>query len=212
MYITKLITMNLVYTAIYGGYDKLWQPKQINEGWEYRCYTDKPLDGKAWKIVGKRFPDIGNAKASKFIKIMQPMEDFDNILWIDGCVEIVGDLDEFVSKLPKGDLIVARHPFNNTLQQELDACIRMNKDDHKIMKDQVAGYKNFPPYIHTQNTVILKRGDLKASSIWWEEVKNGSKRDQLSFGWAMYKANQPYYTFPWELVEKYFVWHKLHDK
>lgn len=202
--------MNLVYTAIYGGYDKLWQPRQLNKNWEYRCYTDKPLDGKAWKIIGKKFPDISDAKASKYIKIMHPVGNFDSILWVDGSIEIIGDLNEFINKLPEGDLVIPKHPFNNTLKQELDACIRMNKDDHEVMKQQVESYGDFPPYVHTQNTIILKRGDLKASSIWWKEVKNRSKRDQLSFGWSMYKTNQAYSTYPWDMINKYFKWHKLH--
>lgn len=204
--------MNLVYTAIYGGYDKLWQPKQVNEGWEYRCYTDKPLDGKAWKIVGKRLPDIDNARASKYIKIMHPIESFDNILWIDGCVEIIGDLDEFVSLLPEGDIVVGQHPINTDIQQELKACISMNKDDHKMMSEQVAGYTDLKSHVFPQNTIILRRRNIKASEIWWNEVKTKSKRDQLSFGWAMQQANQQYSTYPWSLAEKYFKWHKLHNK
>ena len=204
--------MNLVYTAIYGGYDKLWQPKVVSEGWEYKCYTDVKIEGGHWQIIGKKLPDVDSARASKYVKILHPMENYENILWVDGCIEITGDLNEFIKGVPAGELVIARHPFNNTLKEELDACIRMNKDDHEVMRKQVEGYGEFPIYEHTQNTVILKRKNLKASEIWWEEVRTKSKRDQLSFGWAMQQANQEYSTYTWTYAEKFFTWHKFHDK
>lgn len=205
--------MNLVYTAIYGGYDKLWEPKSLCKGWEYRCYTDNAaLKSSKWKIIYEVFPDISPAKSSKYIKIMHPMEHYENILWIDGCVEIKGNLNEFLSKLPKGDIVPGKHPINHTLESELKACISMRKDDPLIMKNQIEGYKGIKPFETTQNTIILRRKDLKASKVWWEEVKNKSKRDQLSFGWAMQQCNQKYSTYPWSLAEKYFNWHKQHLK
>ncbi|MBC7088633.1 MAG: DUF616 domain-containing protein [Tissierellales bacterium] len=203
--------MNLVYTAIYGGYDKLWQPKVISRSWQYRVYTDRPLDGKAWKVIQQPLP-YGAAKNSKFIKITHPMENFDNILWIDGCVEIKKDLNEFISRLPKGDIVVGSHPINRSLGAELRACISMGKDNPEIMRKQVEEYGDFPIPDFPQNTIILRRKNIPATDVWWNEVKNKSKRDQLSFNWAMYKANQEYSTYPWSLAEQYFTWHKYHNK
>jgi len=203
--------MNLVYTAIYGGYDKVWQPRRLADGWQYRLYTDKPIRGGKWKVINKPLP-YGIAKNSKFIKITHCMEGFDNILWIDGCVEIKGDLNEFVRHLPKGDIVVGSHPINRSLGAELRACIAMNKDDVNVMTKQVEGYGDFPIPDFPQNTIILRRKDIPATDVWWNEVKNKSKRDQLSFNWAMYKANQEYSTYPWGLAEKYFTWHKYHNK
>jgi hypothetical protein len=204
--------MNLVYTAIYGGYDKLWQPKKVNTNWEYRCYTDKPIEGGHWKIIEKKLPNVDDARASKYIKIMHTMENFDNILWVDGCIEIIGDIDEFVSSLPEGDIVVGEHPINNNINEELKACIASNKDDHKIMINQVNGYNDLKSHVFPQNTIILRRNDIRSCEIWWNEVKNKSKRDQLSFGWAMQQDNQLYSTYKWEFTNKYFTWHKFHNK
>lgn len=203
--------MNLVYTAIYGGYDKLWQPQRLSDGWQYRVYTDKPIDGGRWKVIQQPLP-YGAAKNSKYIKITHSMEHFDNILWIDGCVEIMGDLNEFIKELPEGDIIVGSHPINRTLEKELQACIIMNKDDIDVMTKQVEEYGDFPILDFPQNTIILRRKNISATDLWWNEVKKKSKRDQLSFNWAMYKTNQEYSTYPWSLAEKYFNWHKYHNK
>ena len=204
--------MNLVYTAIYGGYDTLWQPKVISEGWQYRCYTDRKLEGKAWKVIQQPLP-YGDAKNSKFIKITHPMEHFDNILWIDGSMEIIKDLNKFILELPKGDIVIAKHPNYVNASQELKACIKAKKDDEGIMTKQVEGYGEIKQYTHTQNTIILRRKECKLfTDVWWNEVKNKSKRDQLSFGWAIQQSGQSYSTVSWELIEKYFIWHKFHNK
>lgn len=203
--------MNLVYTAIYGGYDKLWQPKLLSDGWQYRVYTDVPLNGGAWEVIQQPLP-YGAAKNSKYIKITHPMEKFDNILWIDGCIEIKKDLNEFINLLPKNDIVVGSHPINRSLGRELHACISMNKDDVDTMVEQVEDYGEFPIPDFPQNTIILRRKDIPATDAWWNEVKNKSKRDQLSFGWSMYKSNQEYGTYPWSLAEQYFNWHKYHNK
>lgn len=205
--------MNLVYTAIYGGYDKVWEPKSKLSEWDYKLYTDDPnLKSNIWEVIYYPLLHLDRAKASKFIKIEHSMQNYDNILWIDGCVEIKGNLNEFLSKLPKGDIVVGKHPINHTLEAELKACINMKKDDIELMKSQVKSYGKLKPHETPQNTIILRRKNIDATVIWWTEVKNKSKRDQLSFAWAMQQCNQKYSTYPWSLAEKYFIWHKYHNK
>ena len=201
--------MNLVYTAIYGGYDPLWQPK-VSEGWEYKCFSNIDLDGGVWDIV-QHILELDNVRASKNVKIKQRFDGYDNVLWVDGSIEIIGDLNEFIGVVPDGDLVISKHPTHNNLNQELKACIALKKDDEDVMTEQVLGYGEFPEYEFTQNNIILRRGDVsKAMDIWWEEVKNKSYRDQLSFGWAMNEAGQKYKTFSQEIAKKYFKWHKYH--
>lgn len=202
--------MNLVYTAIYGGFDTLRQPKYVTEGWEYKCYTDTPLEEKIWKIITRERGELSPVKMSKYIKIMHPMESYENILWVDGSIEILGDLNKFIALLPQGDIIVAEHPCNKSIDKELKACIALKKDDESIMKAQVERYKDMKPYIHTQNGILLRRKDMQASEIWWNEVKNGSKRDQLSFAWSMQQANQEYSVYQWSLIKGYFKWYPKH--
>ena len=204
--------MNLVYTAIYGEYDKLWKPRKICDGWEYRCYTDQSFSSDVWKVIKRPLP-YGPARNGRFIKITHPMEKFDNILWIDGCVEIKGDLNEFLRELPKSDFVTATHSFLNSLKGELRACINMKKDDTEIMKRQVKEYGEVAPYKHVQTTIILRKNECKPfTDIWWNEVKNKSKRDQLSFGWAIQQSGQKYATVNWSLMTKYFIWHSTHSK
>jgi hypothetical protein len=206
--------MKLIYTAIFGNYDKLWEPKVVTEGWEYVCYTDQNFESNVWQIINIDPPHKDLTKASKFIKIMKnPEEGSDLFVWVDGSIEIRKDIDEFISKIPECELAMQVHPFNSSLQEELEACIRMNKDDVKIMREQVNNYTLISPYQFTQNNIIVKRkGIQNAMRKWWTQVDEYSKRDQLSFIWSMQQCNQNYCTFSNSLEDEYFLWHKLHEK
>jgi len=202
--------MKIVYTAITAGYDKLRPLKYKTPGWQYICFSDVHLEAEGWDVKVMRL--LGDrAKWTKKIKILNHIyAPADISIWVDGSMEIIGDMDEFVKEIPIDNLVIPKHPQHSTLSRELEACIALKKDDEKIMTEQVKRYPNMQ-YDFTQNTVLVRVGDLtKAMNIWWEEVYNWSKRDQLSFGYAMRQAKQTYQTFDWAIVEKYFVWHKLH--
>ena len=40
-----------------------------------------------------------------------------------------------------------------------------------------------------------KKDCIKAMEQWWEEIKYGSKRDQLSFNYSMWKTNTSFVYF-----------------
>jgi len=202
--------MNIVYTAISGGYDKLRPLGYKTPGWQYICFTDSPIRSNGWDVKVMRL--IGDkAKWTRKIKILNHIyAPADVSIWVDGCIEITGDMNEFLSEIPQGNLVIPKHPERTTLDGELKACISLKKDDPALMTEQVKKYGDLK-YDFTQNTVIVRRGDvIKAMSLWWREVDYWSKRDQLSFGYSMRQAKQEYQTFDWSIIEKYFVWHKLH--
>ena len=206
--------MKLVYTAIFGNYDKLWEPNVVSEGWEHICFTDNEnIKSKIWRVVKINPPHDNKAKSSKYVKIMTNPGKDDVFIWVDGSIEIKKDLNEFIKKVPDCDLSMQKHPFNETLEQELSACVRMKKDKESVMRKQVERYTLSTPYQFTQNNIIVKRGNIQlAMERWWEEVKNWSKRDQLSFVWTMQQINQEYCTFSNQLANEFFKWHSIHPK
>lgn len=206
--------MNTIYTAIFGKYDKLWEPSVVSNNWKYECYTDEDINSTKWEII-KTKPIIegDSSRSSRFIKIMRVPLDDEIIIWVDGCVEIVGDMNKLIAEIPNCPLVLQLHPHHTTLEKELIACIGAKKDEEKLMRQQISRYNIKTPYTLTHNNIIIKRGDVKeAMSLWWEEVKNWSKRDQLSFVWSMQQTNQQYCTITNQLARKYFIWHDKHPK
>lgn len=203
--------MILVYTSIIGDFDELREPEVVSDECEYICYTDQPLVSNIWKIINVSVMEEGEAKTSKYYKIMQPTEGYDKIIWVDGSMKIIGDTAKFISLLPDCNIVTSKHRVFPTIEKELNACLQMKKDEPDIMKSQVKEYTFNNPYTHCQNGIMVKYGDVSnAMSIWWEEVRNKSKRDQLSFEWSMEQANQKYCTFDFNITKPYFKWFSKH--
>ena len=41
----------VIYTAIIGGYDELIEPSFKPKGWDFICFSDRPLKSKTWKVL-----------------------------------------------------------------------------------------------------------------------------------------------------------------
>jgi hypothetical protein len=70
----------------------------------------------------------------------------------------------------------------------------LKKDDPEIMLNQVNKYKIEGYPVHNglaACTIILRRHNspeiVKLGEDWWTEIKNNSKRDQLSFNYVAWK-------------------------
>jgi hypothetical protein len=42
---------SVVYSAIFGGYDKLSDKQYVIPDTDYLCFTDKGVESKTWKII-----------------------------------------------------------------------------------------------------------------------------------------------------------------
>jgi hypothetical protein len=95
------------------------------------------------------------------------------------------------------------HPHRNCVYDELKTCIDMDKDDRNIMERQIERYKRegLQEKIGLLETNILIRKhnheEVKALNYaWWTEIENGSRRDQLSIIYALWKSKLPYEVLP----------------
>ena len=90
------------------------------------------------------------------------------------------------------------HAHRNNIFEEAEECIRQNKDDESVIRKQIEKYKenNYDDMEHLVMTNVLFRYNdeemNKFNGEWWNEIKNGSKRDQLSFNYVASKQNMKY--------------------
>lgn len=179
----------LVLTAITGNYDELLTPNKRADGWDYTCVTDDPdLESDFWKII--HVDEEENAiRTSRMIKSMalDMFPEYDYILWVDGNQQIVGDIEAFFQKYKDFELVGTFHPERDCTYDEAKAVIRLRKDSPAPVNRQVKRLHvaNFPEnYGLTEMGVSLRKNTEKIKDFerkWWEEIKNYSHRDQLSF-------------------------------
>ena len=200
--------MNVIYTAISGDYDRLRphppvkgcqfiafvdEPeKHANEGWEVRklipCHSDPSRNSKRYKILAhEMFPE---AKHS---------------LWVDGNIAIQKEfsLNRMIRKyLAEHDMALYRHRKKDCAYREARTCGHCNFDNPSIIEKQMARYhsEGYPAhYGLTENGVILRRHTpaiVLLENRWWKEICKGSRRDQLSLPYVMWKTRVTYSPLP----------------
>ncbi len=221
----------VVYTAIFGGKDELRDPKFINDDFDYICFTDSDIKSKVWKIVKCDPVDRDPVRSAKIYKILphKYLTDYKISIWVDGNAEIKGDLDLFVNKnLNKNNIAVYDHSClddgRNCIYKEAEELISMAKrgkykDDPKLIKKQIDKYRKLG---YPENNgllsgmIILRRHNekdvIKTMDDWWNEIKNNSRRDQLSFNYVAWKNNLNFKFIKEKSVDNKFFKRFAHKK
>lgn len=194
----------VIYTAIFGDYDNLSDPPYSNEC-DFVCFTDnQKLQSNVYKIVVGPSNYLDPRKSAKIYKIRPDLflQEYDYSVWIDGSVVIKDKkFYKFAYKIiKKYDMAFLKHPDRNCLYNEADACINLQKDDAQKIIKQTERYKkdNYP----TRNGLIAggvifrnnkSRKVQEINENWWDEIMQGSIRDQLSFNYVAWKNNFKYF-------------------
>ncbi len=90
----------------------------------------------------------------------------------------------------------------NCIYEEALACIERRKDSKKTISSQMSRYKreNYPTNNKLVETSILVRRNTtdvaRFCHLWWKEVAQGSRRDQLSFNYISWLLEMSYAELP----------------
>ena len=196
----------VIYTAITGGYDDISDPEYIDENIDYILFTDnRNIQSDVWKVIYlENEQKLDNVRLARYVKIMghEYLEDYDYSVWVDGKIRIRGSVIDYISKYQLNEPILCFNHFSHeNLYDEVIACIQLNKYNREEIINQVEVYKKegFSGELGMIDSAVLVR-DLHDSSViklmtaWWEEVKNKTARDQLSFNYACWKTGVRYDT------------------
>ena len=96
--------------------------------------------------------------------------------------------------------------------------MKYGKDAPDLIVAQLAKYEaeGFPRRFGLAecNVIVRRHNDplvKQAMEIWWDEIEKGSKRDQISFNYALWRADLPYHELSNGLVDvrtdNRFVYH-----
>ena len=218
----------VVYTCITGGYDSLKDPEFISDGFDYVCFTDSTsFKSYIWDIrpLPKETEGLSQVKKQRYVKINphKLLGEYEVSIWVDGNMKLRGDLNKFMKETIKEDcsVYVPKHPVRDCIYDEESAVVRMRKDKSEITKPQMDRYKEdgFPKkYGLLQSNILLRKHNnedcIKLMECWFEELKNGSHRDQLSFNYASWKNQdvKVIYMDKGICKSEYFFWSGTHVK
>jgi hypothetical protein len=196
----------VVYTAIFGDYDDL---KTIikQKGFDYVVFTDDPtLKSNDYQVIlcTPKYDDP--CRNSRYYKINphKVLKDYKYSIWIDASIKVSNpNLTILLEKyLSENDIALHINPARNCIYQAASNCIRLKKDDEKIIGDQMKKYRleSYPEnYGLVSCGILFRRHTNKMEEFndyWWDEIKLNSRRDQLSFNYVAWKTGIGFHLIP----------------
>jgi O-antigen biosynthesis protein len=196
----------VLYTCITGGRDSVPQvppffdrlldfvlyvdPAEVDPGTDIRPWTTRPL---LWQHPTD---PVRTARWHKH----HPMDCFPhrtNSIWLDATHWPTTDISWFPDWFLQGvDIACFPHFARSCLVEEMDEIIRVNTDDPETVRSQMRRYEdegffNSPAdRFLFDTTVVVRRHNppiRRLSDLWWGEIERGSRRDQLSFTYCLWK-------------------------
>jgi hypothetical protein len=183
----------LVYTAVFGGYDRVFPPVMAESALDYVVVTDDPdLKPAGWRVLRVDPADYGSPKAANLhykALMHREMPGYDASLYIDGNVRLLGRTSEVFDRfLASGAALgVFRHPTRDCVADEVEACILGRKGDPETLRAELTAYRD-EGFADDQGlieaTIILKNHNAPdldpAMALWRDLFSRFRTRDQFS--------------------------------
>lgn len=185
----------ILYTCITGQYDQL---HEFDTPFRKICFTDRPIFSRGWEIQLV----VPRSKIFREVKIMPHkfLPEHDRSVWIDGHLQ-----PQDLTVVERSGYTLMKHAVRNCIYQESQECLRLGKDNPKTIGEQMSRYllEGYPENNGLCATGVIIRDNnpdyYPFAEMWWNEVKTGSVRDQLSFNYCAWKTGLKFETFPYLL-------------
>lgn len=211
----------VVFSAIFGGIgDKLYPSPKVPADVPRDCYADVvevKQHPTGWTLKPPVWEHATNprlrARRHKLLShVLYP--DAEYTLWIDGCLTLKVDPWLLVRKyLKEHDLCVFKHMDRKCVFEEMNACLRLQKDSPEVIEKLRRRYvaEGYPTRNGlAETTAVLRRHTPQIKQFnetWWEELRSWSIRDQLSADYIAWRLNMRYATFAGTRCQSpYFEW------
>ena len=194
----------VIFSAITKNYDSLKIPHNINPTFDYILFSDTPQrETGIWQIKPVPFWNKDSTRITRYVKLHPHVLFSDHTLaiWVDQNVVILDDIHQEIKSFLATNLPIGTfyHPTRHNVQDEALVCIQLHKDNLEILKEQLTHYiqENIPCQELAYTNVMffnLKHPLLpKILTSWWTELERYSKRDQLSFCFAVAKNSSSWH-------------------
>lgn len=190
-----------IYTAILGVYDKVLEPYCIPDNCDYYIFTDQQIpQNSIWRKM--EWPSIlngmSNMEKNRYLK-MHPhalFDDYKYSIYVDGNVQIVTDLTEYINCLGDNGIGIHAHNTRSCIYDELIAVVetnRMSRAEGERYRLYIQE-KGMPQNYGLMQCSVIVREHGKTSCInimedWWNMYMKYGKRDQLYLPFVLFRYN-----------------------
>lgn len=189
----------VVYTAIFGDYDDLIEPSFSDPHCDYVCFTDQEsIKSNFWKVIYVKGEHVSQILNNRMYKMMPHLylNQYKFSMYIDSNIRLLSSpLDLVKSYIAKYSISCPEHEHRDCIYEEASECIRRGKANRSDVEKQMAYYEQqgFPHHfgLREMNIIIRCHNDenvIKLMNEWWDVFNAWSKRDQLSFYYAVWRC------------------------
>ena len=142
----------VIYTCITGNYDQLNNHSYIHPDWDYVCFTDDPSiknrNNASWEIKPLVFDEMDNARNNRWHKLHPHIlfPEYERSIYADSNINILSNelFDDINIAIKESkNISLGPHYIRNCIYDELDACLKFEKDDPEISFTYVLWKNNF---------------------------------------------------------------------
>ena len=214
----------VIYTAIFGKYDNINDPVYIDDNCDYVCFTDdETLQSDIWDIRIVKDLDVSHTRkmAEKYSVLAHRFfPEYELSVYVDGNVLIHGDMRQYAIRyMQHHNLLAFPHPWRCCAYDEAMFSMKCSSYAKDNLSEMIQRYKKdgFPEDMGLISAGIMVRRhneeDVKRTmECWWNEIKENSSNDQVSFSYAAWKENLSYDMSPVWIYKNDYVEILKHKK
>lgn len=183
----------VLYSCIVNRRDR---PKRVEfrDNFRYVLFTDEPdVYAPDWEVRPLAWGHPDPVRVSRYHKhhAFELFPDAEYAIWLDMTHWAKASLTLL---LTDRDLTLHRHEARKTAKEEAEICATLGLDDREVLLSQYARYvdEGFPDDLGLFSTscLVMRNTDSfnRLSAMWWEEISKGSRRDQVSLPYCLWKT------------------------
>ena len=209
-----------VYRCLFNDYDYFLEDLYVTSNVDYYLFTDNQnIKSHNYKKILVETKEKNPSLDNRSLKLNIPDEllNYDLTIYLDTNICIVDDISSLIESFlsSKAEIGLFKHPYHNSINDDIDMCIESNKSNAEIIKKELDYYESLglvPRDNLSDNSIIFRKKQnenmLNAMKYWTHLVKSFSGRDQISLPMVRSKFNLNEYFFnfsPRTKDNNYFV-------
>ncbi len=202
--------MIVVYTALLDSeVDQLRPPVVASPNVRFQAYVDDPRDRthNGWELRESFTDSQSGRRCARYHKCLShwlyPQAHY--TVWVDATHQPLVDMFAWTSQVTggfKADFCTYKHRERTCIYQEGRACLRLQKDRPELITEQLRRYAaaGYPAYHGLCETGVVVRKHTRSvetlNTRWWQEIDEGSVRDQISLPFVLWRLRRSYTRLP----------------
>jgi len=198
----------VIYSAIFGNYDAVKIHSHINKEYDYVLFSDSAtisaqssrMDSSNWTVIN--MGNVSNPRLlARELKVLNKvLGSYSESIWLDGKYKQIGDINDLFEN-DSSYFTTMTHPSRSCVYKEAEACVSMGRGNKDDILTQIERYQSegLPKNIGMVNSAVIRRFNTpRVNAInegWWNEIENGSIRDQISFNYVLWKLKEKIHIF-----------------